>query len=123
MLRCRALLASFLAGILLVTLLSPHFGWERAAVHTVPAEHRASALDAQHACDDGTRGMEGAADGGDAHHHGCAGHQFSHTPAQASASLAWVPALTRLRAACPECAGFHSFIPAGPERPPSRAAS
>ncbi len=115
--RIRPVLATLLAAVLLLTLLSPHFGWEVAAADTIGAsqsagEGRGTAVtEADHGCDD-------TADRH--HHHCCAGHQFSHTPAQVSAAPDWFPALIRQRALPGDSDDFRSFIPSGLDRPPTQ---
>ncbi|MBL8476858.1 MAG: hypothetical protein JNK71_12420, partial [Methyloversatilis sp.] len=92
----RSLLASLLAGILLLTLISPHFGWEAAAGNLSGSAHVA----AQDAGGDPFHGCEEDVSDADGHHnHGCAGDQFSHIPVQVSAPLGWHPELTRQRIA------------------------
>lgn len=115
----RSRLAALLASILLLTLASPHFGWEAVAGASTAGDHAiagAPHVEAFHACDVG--GDDGLAGDPAHHHHGCAAHQLSHIPAQPSAQLAWHPDFTRQRAALAGGAGFHSFIPSGPDRPP-----
>lgn len=120
----RSFFAAFLVGILMVTLLSPHFGWEVVASeselgHALGDQHKTMAAD----WDTKYSSIGGEEPHATDHHHGCAGHQFSHTPAQASASHAWHPAPTS-QAALPSAAiSFQSFIPPGLYRPPLLAAA
>jgi hypothetical protein len=114
----RSLVASLLAGVLLLTLVSPHFGWEAVVGGVAGGQHAVADGTGDsvfHGCDDD------AADPEAHHHHGCAGHQFSHTPVQVSALLAWQPDLSSQRGVLPPGAGFHSFIPPGLDRPPTQA--
>lgn len=111
--RLRSLLSTLLTVVMLLTLISPGFGWEAAA----PGDRAVHASGTEGPCDDG-------AGGADAHHHdhhGCAGHQFSHTPAQLSSVPDWLPAPVFSRAARDAAAGFRSYIPPGLDRPPSAA--
>lgn len=114
----RSLFAAFLVGVLVVTLLNPHFGWEVVASDSefghASGGQQMTALD----CDIEHASFEGEESTGAAHHHGCAGHQFSHTPAQASASHAWHTVPTRQTVLPGAAIGFQSFIPTGLYRPP-----
>lgn len=108
-------LSLWLLVTLLVTLLSPHFGWEMTTggrAHDAVAMHDVAGTD----CD-----RHDADEHGAHHHHGCAGHQFSHSPAQASAppelSLASAAAILRGTAV----SAFSSHIPPGLDRPPAAA--
>lgn len=115
----RSLVASLLTGVLLLTLVSPHFSWEAVVGGVAGGQHAVADGTGDsvfHGCDDD------AADPEAHHHHGCAGHQFSHTPVQLGASLAWQPELTRQRATTRRSSDFHSFIPPGLDRPPTQAA-
>ncbi len=115
MYRLRAFISSLLAVAMLLTLISPGFGWEASA----PADMAARA-----GIDEAGGPCELGAGEHDAHHHdhhGCAGHQFSHTPMQITASLDWMPETVRSRAHGHADAGFRSFIPSGLFRPPSTA--
>lgn len=114
MLRFSAFLSSLLVAVLLVTLLSPHFGWEMVA-----EQLEGHAAFAGHGDEVATEAR--CAETGDerSHHHGCAAHQFSHIPGHLLAVSTWSPALTRERVASADRTDFRSFFPPRLDRPPT----
>jgi hypothetical protein len=107
----------FLIFALLITLLSPHVGWEMVRSGSA-LDHVASGasavLPAGHQLDDGHGHEEQHA------HHVCAGHQLSHSPAQlgCSPSVPLIEADESVVAAAD--IAFSSHIPPGLDRPPTR---
>ncbi|WP_018410683.1 hypothetical protein [Methyloversatilis thermotolerans] len=115
--RLPPILSSLLAAVLLVTLLSPHFGWEMVA-EQLEGHGLHAALDAHGHEASPAPPCAGTADD-ESHHHGCAAHQFSHIPGHLMAASTWSPALTRERVASADRTDFRSFFPPRLDRPPT----
>ena len=83
------IIASLLLAVLLTTVLTPSFGWEASAgqgAHGHDIVALADAGDAHDSRDGDHRGDENAH-----HHHGCAGHMFSHLLAHFGDVAAFTP--------------------------------
>ena len=82
-------IAALLLAVLLATVLTPSFGWEASAAQGGHGHDMVALDDAGDAHDSHTGGHRG--DENAHHHHGCAGHMFSHLMAHFGDVAAFTP--------------------------------
>ena len=114
------LMVRFLLAVMLVTVLSPGFGW--AAVEgSLPHEHAVHA----HA-DAASVGVHDHCDAdepvADSAQHCCPGHVLGHLLAGLGGEISWLPKREAMRAVDRDNSRFSTRIPEGLERPPRAAA-